>query len=280
MEQSELEKSKINSQKDRDISGEKLDILDYLKTEIETNKDILSALVYGSWLYSEKSADLDICVIIPSEDGIVEPDVYRRLKIERGKLSEKTAQSVDLVPHTMDEISDFRSDLHFPRHNPSLVSGPNIKGDLEIKPIFDKNESFTYADLAAHVLLDNRTICRRQIIRSLSPEESKIFSSKLLHGPGNALTYYSCKQKEPYLIPPSNWEGSINIFDLIYEVDSKPAYKYLLSCKNELSFGKASILLKWYEHLVAMVLHEDSDGKQKRAYQEYCLEIKNISTEK
>lgn len=121
-----------------EISDEKVRILEYVKTVLEKSKDILSARVYGSWLYSEESIDLDICIMIPSNKGIVDSSVYQRLKIERRKLSEKTGQDVDLVPHTLDEINDFRSGLYYPRYNPSLFTGRDIKGKLEIQPIYDR----------------------------------------------------------------------------------------------------------------------------------------------
>ncbi len=259
------------------ISKEKLGILENIKAEIEKSKDILSARIYGSWLHSEKSIDLDICVMIPSDEGIVEPDVYRHLKAEREKLSHNSGQDVDLVPHTLDEISDARSDLYHPRYNPSLVCGQDIKSKVGINSVSDKGDHFTYADLAVHVLLDNRTVCRRQIIRSLNAAEGKIFASKLLHGPGNALTFYSCKQKAPYLVSPSDLQTSLKMFDRVYKVDSGPANIFLSSCKKELSPDKAPVLLKWYEHLVALVLHDE--GKYNQAYQEYCLEIGHLNKE-
>lgn len=275
MEKSRSEKFIHNSPESWEINKEKEKILEYIKAEIQKSKDILSARVYGSWLHSEKSIDLDICVMIPSEDGVVEPNVYQGLKIMHKKLSKKTAQDVDLVPHTLDELTDYRSTLYYPRYNPSLVSGKDIKGKLEVSPIFDKADRFTYADLAAYILLDNRTICRRQIARSLNPAESKVFASKILHGPGNALTYYSCEQEVPYLVSPSDLSGSLKVFDQVYGVNSEPANNFLFSCKDELNFKKALALLKWYEYLVTLVLY--NKDKYNKIYQNYCLELEHFN---
>jgi len=275
MEQYKFKKTELISLESVEISPEKREVLERIKSGVEKSKDILSARVYGSWLHSEESTDLDICIMIASEEGVVNSDVYKRLKSEREELAEKTGQNVDLVPHTMDEINDFRSDLYYPRYNPSLVAGIDVKGKLDIEPIFDKNDSFTYADLLAHILLDNRTICRRQIVRSLNPAESKIFASKLLHGPGNALTYHSCKQKVPYLVSPSDLAASLEMYDKIYNVDSGPAMDFLSSCKKGLNYENALILLTWYERLVNVVLY---GNQHKEGYQKYCAEIGRSKT--
>jgi len=275
MEQIKLEKPKRTSLESFEIIPEKRMILERIKTGVEKSKDIISACVYGSWLHSEKTTDLDMCIMTTSEEGIVNSDVYKRLKGKREELAAKTGQDIDLVPHTVEEMNDFRSDLYYPRYNPSLVAGIDVKGKLDIKPIFDKNDSFTYADLLAHILLDNRTICRRQIVRSLNPAEGKIFASKLLHGPGNALTYYSCKQKVPYLVSPSDFETSLETYDKIYNVETGPAMELLSSCKKGINSENAPILLMWYEHLVNLVLYGD---KHKEGYQKYCAEIGRSKT--
>lgn len=277
MGKNKFERPRYTSLEVDKISSEKLKILEYIKSEIEKSEDILSARVYGSWLHSTESIDLDICAMIPSNNGIVESNVYQRLKIEKERLSKTTGQDVDIVPHTLDEITDFRSDLYCPRYNPSLVFGKDIKGRVEIKPIFNKRDKFTHADIQAHVLLDNRTVCRRQILRSLNPAESRIFVSKLLHGPGNALTYYSCKEKIPFLVSPSDLFAAMKTFDQIYHVDSTLALDFLSSCRKKMDPENAPPLLKWYEHLVAYVLNEKID---KKAYNSYCLELVNIYKKK
>jgi predicted nucleotidyltransferase len=277
MERFESDKAKNERSESIESNKEKLGILEYIRTELGKSNDIVSARVYGSWLHSDNSTDLDICVMIPSADGIVDSDVYRRLKVERQKLSKHTAQDVDLVPHTMDEIADWRSDIYHPRYNPSLVAGLDLKSQMAIQPIFDKSRNFTYTDLAAHILLDNRTVCRRQIIRSLTLPERKIFSSKLLHGPGNALTYDSCRNQTPFHASPADFPASLKMFDRVYKVNSSPASDFLLSCKRGLDPVQAPILLKWYEHLVALVLQE---GKHVATYQKYCAEVGDLSTPK
>ena len=275
MEKPKLEKPPFVPEESSEIDEKKLRIIEYLKSEIEKSEDILSARVYGSWLCSEKSTDLDICIIIPDDNGIVDSDIYHRLRKEREKLSEDSAQDVDLVPHTLDEITDFRSDLYHPRYNPSLISGQDIKGTLKIEPVFNKNSHFTYSDITANVLLDNRTVCRRQITRSLTTPEGKIFASKILHGPGNALTYYSYEQKRPYLVSPSDLMKSLRLFDRIYRVDSTLANEFLRSCQNDLNTESAALLLKWYEYLVAMVLYRHKNAQN---YKSHCLKMNQFNT--
>lgn len=253
-----------------EINKEKLIILERLRTRFEKSEDIVSARVYGSWLHSDKSKDLDICLMVPSIGGVVDSEVYRRLKEDREELGKETGQDVDLVPHTQDEISDHRSDLYYPRNNPALVSGRDIKGHLDIKPIFDKDDQFSYSDLTAHILLGNRTVCRRQIVRSMLPEEAKIFASKLLHGPGNALTYYACKQKMQFLASPSNLSQALGKFDQIFNVNTKPSVDLLMSSRKELKPENAPRLLKWYEHLTALVLGGEKFSEE---YNKYCLEL-------
>lgn len=226
--------------------------------------------VYGSWLYNEQSVDMDIAVIVRSEFGVVNHHDYRALQKLRLSLCEETGQDIDLVPHTDDEFVDRNSPLWYPRYNPSLVFGRNLKGDFHISSISVSAHSFSFADLTAYVLHDNRTICRRQLIRSFRDEEWRIFVSKLLHGPGNALTYWACRSRTDYTIPPSNLEGCFEVFDRMYGVNSLPAIGFLRRCKEVFDQEKAYLLMNWYEHLMNIVLH----GDQFRAnYQHTCVLI-------
>src|SRR3989344_3752266 len=259
--------SSYQENKNKEIFQKKLEVLNLVKNELEKSSEILSAKIYGSWLYSEKSIDLDICTIVPSQNSIVDSDVYLSLKELKERLNKGTNQDIDLVPHTEDELNDKRSTLYNPRYNPSLVDGKDIKGELKIEPIFDKENKFGFEDLAAYVLLDNRTICRRQLIRSLNPNETKIFISKILHGPGNALTYHTCKNKEKYIATPSNIKESLELFDETYKLNSKPAEIFLKECRKNFNFGKAAKLIMWYEHLVSKVLYE------KEGYNDFCIKL-------
>ena len=81
----------------------------------------------------------------------------------------------------------------------------------------------------------------------------RIYVSKLLHGPGNALTFYSCKNRIKYLASPSNLEFCFRVFDEIYGVDSTHVLKFLRNCKKELDFQKALKLI-WYENLISLTL--------------------------
>ncbi|MBI5254218.1 nucleotidyltransferase domain-containing protein [Candidatus Falkowbacteria bacterium] len=228
---------------------------------------ISSARVYGSWLYNERSVDMDVAIMVKSDFGVIDSRHYRALRDLRILLCEKTGQDIDLVPHTDDEFTDRNSPLWYPRYNPSLVFGRNLKGDFLIVPISTSAHSFSFSDLTAYVLYDNRTICRRQLVRSFNGEEDRIFVSKLLHGPGNALTYQSCKHRMDYTIPPSNLEGCFETFDRIYGVDSSLAMAFLHVCKESIDFERGVLLMNWYENLVNMILH----GDQFRAnYQRLC----------
>lgn len=229
---------------------------------------IAHARIYGSWLYNEQSVDMDMAVIVRSKFGVVNPQDYRALRELRLSLCEKTGQDVDIVPHTDDEFVDRNSPLWYPRYNPSLVFGRNLKGDFQISSISTSAHLFSFADLTAYVLHDNRTICRRQLVRSFRGEEWRIFVSKLIHGPGNALTYHACRSKADYTIPPSNLGGCFDAFDRLYGVNSLPAIDFLHRCKESVDQEKAYSLMNWYEHLMNIVLHGD---QFRAAYQRTCF---------
>lgn len=253
---------------DIQLSKEKEEILRIVKELLDKEPEILSAKIYGSWLHEDNSIDLDTALIVPSEGGVVDSDVYRKIRYLQQEISQTIKQDVDLVPHTEDELSDFRSPLYHPKHNPTLVSGRNIKGKLDIKSSCDLKVTFSFADLGAVLLYDTRTICRRQITRSLKEEEGRIFVSKLLHGPLNSLTYYSYKNELPYIATnPSDWIGSMKQLDDLFGVNSKSINDFLIECKNQIDFDRALILLRWHEHLVDMVLH---GGDSISKYQKFC----------
>ena len=89
---------------------------------------ITSAIVYGSSLYAENSADVDVAVMVRSDHGVVEANDYENLLRTRTALNVAVARDVDLVPHTSDEIDDLTSPLWYPRYNPSLCAGIPLKG--------------------------------------------------------------------------------------------------------------------------------------------------------
>ena len=229
-------------------------VLAKIKDVLSKNSYVLSARVYGSWLHKEKAVDVDIAIIIPSQLGVVESIVYESLKELRLNLVEEINCDIDLIPHTIDEIEDLRSPLWYPRYNPSLCYGETIKGKFLMNSISTREKKFEFSDLTAYVLLDNRTICRRQLLRSLKDMSGRIYVSKLLHGHGNALTFYSCKNRIKYLASPSDLEFCFRLFDEIYGVDSIPVLKFLRSCNEELDFQKALKLMFWYENLVSLTI--------------------------
>lgn len=245
-------------------------IIEEISSALQDAEYIIHARIYGSWLYNEQSVDMDVAVIVRSEFGIVDPQHYRSLREFRLSLCEKTGQDADLVPHTEDEFVDRNSPLWYPRYNPSLVFGRNLKGNFRISPISTSVHSFSFSDLTAYVLHDNRTICRRQLVRSFRGEERRIFVGKLLHGPGNALTYHACRNKTDYIIPPSDLEGCFDAFDRLYGVNSLPAIEFLHRCKESLDQDRAYLLMNWYENLVNIVLRGD---QFRTSYQRICFLI-------
>ncbi len=233
---------------------DKKSVIELVGSTIARHPTILSARIYGSWLCDEKSVDLDIAIVVKSENGVVDSEDYRLLRIMREGLCVQTGYDIDLVPHTADELSDMNSPVWYPRYNPSLVFGQDIKGALLISQASIIAHSFEISDLIAYVLHDNRTICRRQLVRSLSNEEGRIFVSKLLHGPGNALTYYSCKNKIAYKCSPSELSKCFELFDELFEVNSFPAMNFLKSCKANIDLEGGIKLIGWYENLFNLVL--------------------------
>jgi len=245
-------------------------LIEIVRDVLSDYECIVAAKVYGSWLYNEQSVDVDIALLVQSLDGVVLEIDYRTLKKLRRILGQATKCDIDLVPHTYDELELLTSPLWYPRYNPSLIFGSDIKGEFPVKSITSKKKKFTFADLTMYVLLDNRTICRRQLIRSLTVQEARIFVSKLLHGPGNALTYHACVNHVPYEIPPSDITGCFHLFDDIYKVDSAPALSFLNQCKKGINFTQALQLMRWYEHLVVLVLKGE---RHMNSYQFVCMEL-------
>lgn len=264
--------AKRESNSDIKLPERKMEFLRLLSELLEKEEEILAAKVYGSWLYLERSLDLDIAIMVPSENSIVIPDTYRKLKIFREEANRKTEQDVDIIPHTQDELGDFRSPFYHPKYNPALVDGRDIKGKMDIRPSHNLGIKFGYEDIAACMLYDNRTICRRQIIRSLNAEEGRVFVSKILHGPTNALTYGVYKRRTLRSSPPSNWIESLREFDTTFRVNSEPALDFLRRCETNLDFDTALKLLGWYERLIMLVLH---DGDNLDSYKIYCEELNN-----
>jgi predicted nucleotidyltransferase len=235
---------------------------------LEKTPEITAARIYGSWLHKEHSVDLDLAVMASSERGIISASSYERLRLLRGRLAEDTGYDVDLVPHTEDELVDLRSPLYNPRYNPSLLEGRDIKGAFTIEPSYKSLKTFDFGDLTASVLYDNRTVCRRQLVRGFSRDESRIFVSKLSHGAGNALTYYACKNHIPYIASPSDWFGALYRCDELYGTESDPALDFLRGCRDHGVNDQSAIsLMRWHEFLLAAVLR---GGDAVGEYNAYC----------
>ncbi len=226
---------------------------------------IKSARAYGSSLYKADSLDVDIAVLIPSRKGVVDPDVYRRLRSLRSKCVALTKTDIDLVPHTDDEIHDGSSPLWWPKHYPSLACGFDIKGRFPVRRFreLDRNLS-ARAAFAAFVLHETRTITRREVIQANSNEEKmRIFIAKLLHGPGNALTYFAEHENRRFDIDPANIAQAFARLDELLGLCSEPVIRYFSTCAERLKkdgtlpFSRVLTLLNWYESLVATILEHD-----------------------
>lgn len=250
-----------------EISAQGREIARIISAEVESLDFITSAIVYGSSLYAERSADIDVAVMIPSDRGVVETSLYEDLLSTRTNLSTATGRDVDLVPHTTDELDDPTSPIWYPRYNPSLCAGVPLKGGFRVVTSSLVDVSFGFQDLARYVMYDNRTVCRRQLLRSLKGEEGRIFVSKLRHGPGGALTYDACRRKTPYLAQPSDTETSFQVFDNIHGTDSTKALLFLRSHRWSVDLMAGLKLMRWYESLVRLVFHEAEYTAQ---YQEAC----------
>lgn len=241
--------------------------LQRVKEALAEVPEVTSARAYGSSLYRSDTADVDVAVTVPSTDGCIEPMMYRRLHELRQSIARAFSCDLDLVPHTDDEWTDRNSPIWDPRHNPALCFGITLKGDFPISPSTLMNARDSVGN-SIYILYDNRTVCRRQLVRSLDGEYGRIFCSKLLHGPGNGLSVYAFRVREPYPCCPSDFERSFVVFDAIFGTDSANASEYLRSAKKNLNFDRALRLMEWYEKLMNVVRVGDANSKD--AYNRVC----------
>ena len=149
------------------------EILNQISTAVNKENCILDAILYGSSKYDFSNVDIDVCVVIRTVWGKMDADTIQSLKKIKQSLSYSTRFDIDLVPHSIDELSDFCSPLYYPKYNPSLSNGIRLKGNA----IKDSNFSLTFnaSSLAKFVILDTRTITRRQILRDSKPNEIHVF---------------------------------------------------------------------------------------------------------
>lgn len=237
------------------VPDERVSNLELIVEELSNNEAITSARMYGSSSFILlENIDVDIALMIKSTEGIVDAESYRQLKDLRTKLCMKLNCDIDLVPHTEDEVFDTSSVLYNPRYYPSLAMGKDIKAKF---PIPEKIG--VYQDAAAYVLYDNRTITRRQLLRNNNQENWRIFISKLMHGPGNAITYLKLHDHFPFFVNPSDMHSSFKFFGTIYGIDSSKVENQFTEAKalnktGNFSFEQAVYFLNWYENLVRKVL--------------------------
>jgi hypothetical protein len=114
-------------------------------------------------------------------------------------------------------------------------------------------------------LHDNRTITRRQLLRENSSENWRIFIAKLIHGPGNILTYFALKKGSGYSMNPSNTDVAFEVLDRLLGTDSQPIIERFLKAKdlikrNEFSFEQAVQIINWYESLLGTVLGHNPEA--------------------
>ncbi len=232
-----------------------------IKQKINQCAVIQAAVIYGSSLYEQNHTDIDIGILlIPTKNNVIPIKIFKTLRKLRTNLSKKLSRDIDLVPHTLDELSNFNSPLYYPRYNPALCFGLTIKGKFSLKSTTELNtKAFTSpAATAAYILMDNRTITRRQLLRPSNSKNKRIFIAKLIHGPGNALTYLALKQKRSkYLANPSDFHNSFRIFDRLYQTDYIKILKWIQKLQKDpkkIKFRSLVRLLNWYEELVSLVL--------------------------
>lgn len=216
---------------------------------IQDSPQVQSALLYGSYLQRSESRDCDIAAFVPSAAGVVHIEVYRALAELRRGLGELTGHDIDLVPHTLDELFDLRSTLHYPKVNPALCSARAIKGEIVIRPSSLRDQQFDYADLAVFALQDTRTLCRRQLVRTLEGEAGRIYVSKLSHAPVNAVNLHSYRQHEAFRPFPAEFWAGLGVFDEVYRTRSLGVAELMARCRAELTFELGLQLMFWFEHV-------------------------------
>ena len=232
------------------LDARKTDMLNRVSEFLKHLTCVHSAILYGSWIYQD-GVDLDIAVIVESENGIIPISVYHVLADARQKLIEMTNTDVDLICHSDDEINDNRSPLWHPRYNPPLAFGVTIKGKFSITSCSIKKVSFDYADICMYTLFDHRALCRRQMLRPFSQGSAEFVLGRFLHGPANALVYHCCKHHMELLCSTSDVAKSFVFFDKYYSVDSEKVLSKLTKLII-LDMNTALPLMNWYEALVSL----------------------------
>lgn len=228
-----------------------------LSEALQREPAITSGRVYGSSLTrTDEKPDVDLAIMVVSDKGVVEGETYARLKEMRHSLCEQTGCDIDLIPHTEDEVLDAGSPLWNPRYYPSLVQG------VDVKSIFPLPKAITaLQDASAYILHDNRTITRRQLLRVNGTGNWKIFVSKLVHGPGNVLTYLHLHERFPWLANPSETELCFEILDKVQRTDSRGMIERFKQARVRIeegtfTFEEGVVLMNWYEDLLRRTFRE------------------------
>ena len=230
-------------------------LISLIRAELKKCPFIQRARWYGSSRFDAASRDVDIAVLVPSKKGVISPHTYRRLRALRLRLSKETNLDIDLVPHSIDEWKDLRSPLYYPRYNPALSSGLDLKNKFEVKLVAGDKKLFSFSDLNVYVILDNRTICRRQLVRSMNGQESRIFVSKLFHAPANILNYWRLKNDKKFEIPISDLGETFRYFDSHFGTSYYTIYTNASKKKKKMSWEGYIKLMNWYEKLTYEILY-------------------------
>ena len=261
--------------------------INMIREELQELDFIETAILYGSSVKNRTSRDIDIAVIFKGNNGVIPAYQYKLLYDLRNRISRETGFDIDLVPHTNDELTDKISPLYNPRYNPAISKGILLKGNSLINEITE--ETFKMSDIARYVLLDNRTITRRQLIRSLKREEFDIFLSKLGHTPGNILTYRAILNGVPYFSNPSDLDESARILDLqnkdhFCEIFIKKIKELKSIVKNKeipynesLMFSKACEIMNDFEFIVSKEFYREMMPKENHTEQGRVLLSRQLS---
>ncbi len=261
------------------LPDNKKQVVDNICSIVSEHNEVASSRIYGSWLTLDKCSDMDIAILVKSAEGIISSEHVNSLKELRDRLTKESGANtdIDLVPHTEDELMDKCSPIWNPRQNPSLQFSLLLGGDFPV-PVANQIETpYSVADLKIIQMHDARTICRRQILRSLTGERGRIFVSKLKHGAGDAIILKACKEHTPLLYGPSETDKCFTEFDNLYGVDSTNVRNLITNHLGGITHDDGLCLLKWYEALFNLSTKGSSHGI---AYQKVCDEMANAQISK
>ncbi|MFA8298718.1 MAG: hypothetical protein ACEPOV_00995 [Hyphomicrobiales bacterium] len=234
--------------------------------EIRSFEIISDAIIYGSSNYVDYPGDYDIFILVPTKFGMMNKASLKQLKEFKEYLAKIIEYDIDFVPHSEEELYDYASPVYNPRHNPSLVYGHTIKGNIKINQ--PEAKVFSYADLTKYVILDNRHVTRRQILRPFYVPAANLFLSKLGHLFGNALSYLAFSRGEKYMVNPSDLYVCAGLIEKMLPINCVPYQEYVRALRRELAgmnsesaFDSMSKVLNWYELFTFYLFYATEEEK-------------------